>query len=201
MICPIAIEGLVAVSVNVPVFPIWAGEKWDRERAKCFDSVADSLELVPKFLCWKLSECVGKFLKDDESEHPQYSTTIMDEFPDEPAYKKCKATLNSSAKLESLVMALHGVLHSEIQRVHSPAERLERAIDMHLYLLTAYSEPPENASEPLPKQLSHTLSSTLYELPDQLADGNNFVKNMNQQSQNTLLGLSYWLHLRNHTLS
>ncbi|XP_015896521.3 aluminum-activated malate transporter 9 [Ziziphus jujuba] len=251
----IAIGGFVAVFVNVLVFPIWAGEKLHKELVNSFDSVADSLE-----------ECVGKFLKDDGSEHPEFSTTVMDEFPDEPAYKKCKATLNSSARLESLassakwepphgrfchffypwseyvkvgavlrycayeVMALHGVLHSEIQapynlrvafqseiqdatnqaaelvrslgkdisnmkrtlktsllkRVHSSAERLQRAIDMHSYLLTACSEPPDNSSKPLLKQLSHTLSLTPNEIPDQLADldGDGLVKNLNQQSQN-----------------
>ncbi|KAI9174802.1 hypothetical protein LWI28_022869 [Acer negundo] len=124
----IAIGGFVAVLVNVLVFPIWAGEQLQKELVKNFNSVADSLE-----------------------DHPEFSNTVMDEFPDDPVCKKCKATLNSSAKLESLadsakwepphgrfrhffypwseyvkvgavlrycayeVMALHGVLHSEIQ--------------------------------------------------------------------------------------
>lgn len=48
-------------------------------------------------------ECVKKYLEDDGLNHPEFSKTIMDEFPDEPAYRKCKATLNSSMKLESLV--------------------------------------------------------------------------------------------------
>ncbi|XP_050230383.1 aluminum-activated malate transporter 9-like [Mercurialis annua] len=136
----IAIGGFVAVLVNVLVFPIWAGEQLHNELVTSFNSVADSLE-----------ECVKKYLEDEGFEHPEFSNTVMDEFPDEPAYKKCKKTLNSSAKLESLavsakwepphgrfrhffypwseyvrvgavlrycayeVMALHGVLHSEIQ--------------------------------------------------------------------------------------
>ncbi|XP_031272856.1 aluminum-activated malate transporter 9-like isoform X2 [Pistacia vera] len=136
----IAIGGVVAVLVNVLVFPIWAGEQLHKELVNNFNSVADSLE-----------ECVKKYLEDEGLDHPEFSTTLMDEFPDEPAYKKCKATLNSSSKLDSLaisakwepphgrfghffypwseyvkvgavlrycayeVMALHGVLHSEIQ--------------------------------------------------------------------------------------
>ncbi|KAF3448641.1 hypothetical protein FNV43_RR09354 [Rhamnella rubrinervis] len=250
----IAIGGVVAVLVNVLVFPIWAGEQLHKELVSNFNSVADSLE-----------ECVGKYLQDDGSEHPEFSTTVMDEFPDEPAYRKCRATLNSSAKLESLanaakwepphgrfrhffypwseyvkvgavlrycayeVMALHGVLHSEIQapynlrvtfqteiqdatnqaaelvrrlgkdvsnmkrtlkssllkRLHSSAERLQRAIDMHSYLLTSNCDPPDTSKQT--PRLSHAVSSTLYELPDQLADldGDFFVKNLNQQIQNT----------------
>ncbi|KAJ7944987.1 Aluminum-activated malate transporter [Quillaja saponaria] len=121
-------------------YPIWAGEQLHKELVKNFNSVADSLE-----------ECVKKYLEDRGSEHPEFSTTVMDEFPDEPAYTRCRSTFNSAAKLESLadsakwepphgrfqhffypwaqyvkvgavlkycsyeVMALHGVLHSEIQ--------------------------------------------------------------------------------------
>ncbi|KAJ8768581.1 hypothetical protein K2173_022698 [Erythroxylum novogranatense] len=140
----IAIGGFVAVFVNVLVFPTWAGEQLHKELVKSFNSVADSLE-----------ECVKKYLEDEGLEHPEFSKTVMDEFPDEPAYKKCRSTLNSSTKLESLansakwepphgrfrhffypwseyvkvgavlrhcayeVMALHGVLHSEIQAPHN----------------------------------------------------------------------------------
>ncbi|KAJ4711979.1 Aluminum-activated malate transporter like [Melia azedarach] len=136
----IAIGGFVAVLVNVLVFPIWAGEQLHKELVSSFHSVADSLE-----------ECVKKYLEDEGFDHPEFASTVMDEFPDEPAYKKCKSTLNCSAKLEALalaakwepphgrfrhffypwseyvkvgavlrycayeVMALHGVLHSEIQ--------------------------------------------------------------------------------------
>ncbi|XP_043718099.1 aluminum-activated malate transporter 9-like [Telopea speciosissima] len=139
----IAIGGFVTVLVSVLVWPAWAGEQLHKELVKHFDAVADSLQ-----------ECVRKYLEDDGSEHPEFSKTVMDEFPDEPAYKKFKATLNSSATIDSLansakwepphgrfknanyffypwsqyvtvgsvlrscayeVMALHGVLHSEIQ--------------------------------------------------------------------------------------
>ncbi|KAF5460597.1 hypothetical protein F2P56_020457 [Juglans regia] len=136
----IAIGGLVAVLVNVLIFPIWAGEQLHKELVDSFNAVADSLE-----------ECVKKYLEDEGLEHPEFSKTVMDEFADELAYRKCRSTLNSSAKLESLasaakwepphgrfrhffypwseyvkvgavlrycayeVMALHGVLHSEIQ--------------------------------------------------------------------------------------
>lgn len=48
-------------------------------------------------------ECVKKYLSDDGSDHPEFAKTVMDDFPHEPAFKKCRATLNSSAKLESLV--------------------------------------------------------------------------------------------------
>ncbi|KAF8379631.1 hypothetical protein HHK36_029073 [Tetracentron sinense] len=90
----IAIGGFVAVLVNVLVFPIWAGEQLHKELVNSFDSVADSLE-----------ECVRKYLEDDGSDHPEFSKTVMDEFPDEPAYRKCRETLNSSAKLESLAIS------------------------------------------------------------------------------------------------
>ncbi|XAR70232.1 hypothetical protein NMG60_11027020 [Bertholletia excelsa] len=225
----IAIGGIVAILVNVLVFPIWAGEQLHEELVKSFDAVADSLE-----------ECVKKYLEDDGADHLEFSKMVREEFPNEPAYKKCQSTLNSSSKLESLanlakwepphgrfrhfcypwleyvkvgavlrhcayeVMALHGVLHSEIQapfnlritfqreiqdattqaanlvrslgkdvsnmkrslrtsllkRVHSSAEQLRRAIDMHSYLLTSTYEPPplsDNSSKPLPK-LSPSLS-------------------------------------------
>ncbi|XP_042506465.1 aluminum-activated malate transporter 9-like [Macadamia integrifolia] len=229
----IGIGGFVAVFVNVFVCPSWAGERLHKELVKQFDAVADSLE-----------ECVKKYLKDDGSDHPEFSKTVMDEFPDEPAYKGCKATLNSSAKIESLansakwepphgrfrhffypwseyvkvasvlrfcayeVMALHGVLHSEIQapynlkitfqseiqeassqaaelvkslgkdimnmkrthrpsllkRVHISTVRLQRAIDMHSYLLTSghdFLVDNNTNTKPLSEQLSYNLSSIL----------------------------------------
>ncbi|XP_027183263.1 aluminum-activated malate transporter 9-like [Coffea eugenioides] len=232
----IAIGGIVAVSVNVLIFPIWAGEQLHQELVTNFKSVADALE-----------ECVKKYLEDDGSNHPEFSSTVMDDFPDEPAYKKCRSTLSSSAKLESLansakwepphgrfshffypwseyvkvsavlrycayeVMALHGVLHSEIQapynlritfqqeiqdatteaaelvrclgndirdmqkglkapilkKVHATTERLQRAIDMHSYLLiSTYDQPPDRQ---LPK-LSHTLSANLSDFSNQMAE-------------------------------
>ncbi|KAI8569689.1 hypothetical protein RHMOL_Rhmol02G0297000 [Rhododendron molle] len=210
-------------------------------------------------------ECVRKYLEDDRSDNPEFSKTVMDEFPDEPAYRKCRSTLNSSAKIESLavaakwepphgrfrhffypwseyvkvsavlrycayeVMALHGVLHSEIQapynliitfqteiqdatsqaaelvrslgkdvsnmertlkttllkRVHSSTERLQRAIDMHSYLLTSNYDPSDNPSKPLPK-LSHTLSSTPYDLSTELAELEKTTTPA--QNQNPVLG-------------
>lgn len=56
-----------------------------------------------------------------------------------------------------------------LKRVHSSTERLQRAIDMHSYLLTSNHDPPDNPSKPLPK-LSHTLSSTLYDFSTELAE-------------------------------
>ncbi|OAY70974.1 Aluminum-activated malate transporter 9 [Ananas comosus] len=87
----IAIGGFVAVLVNVFISPIWAGEQLHRELVNNVNSVADSLE-----------ECVKKYLSDDGSDHPEFSKTVMDDFPDEPAFRKCRATLNSAAKLDSL---------------------------------------------------------------------------------------------------
>ncbi|KAI3792580.1 hypothetical protein L2E82_06463 [Cichorium intybus] len=149
----IAIGAIVAIGVNTLIFPIWAGEQLHNELVKHFNSVADSLE-----------ECVNKYLNDDGSDHPEFSNTLMDEFPDEPKYKKCRSTLNSSAKLESLalsakwepphgrfrhffhpwseyvkvgavlrycayeVMALHGVLHSEIQAPYNLRSAFQREI-------------------------------------------------------------------------
>ncbi|GKV27000.1 hypothetical protein SLEP1_g36210 [Rubroshorea leprosula] len=243
----IAIGGFVAVFVNVLVFPIWAGEQLHRELVNNFNSVADTLE-----------ECVKKYLEDEGLDHPEFSKTVMDEFQDEPAYRKCRATLNSSAKLENLansakwepphgrfrhffypwseyvkvgavlrycayeVMALHGVLHSEIQapynlriafqteildatsqaaelvrrlgkdisnmkrsvttsllkRVHSSIVRLQRAIDMHSNLLTSYSEPLDNSSNPV--KLSETPSTKLNDIAD--FDSNSLEKNLSMQT-------------------
>lgn len=251
----IAIGGFVAVLVNVLVFPIWAGEQLHKEIVSSFNSVADSLE-----------ECVKKYLADDGLENPEFSKTVLDEFPDEPAYKKCKSTLNSSAKLESLansakwepphgrfrhffypwseyvkvgavlrycayeVMALHGVLHSEIQapynlrvtfqseildaathaaelvrdlgkdignmkrslktsllkKVHISTERLQRAMDLHSYLLISNIESTDNFSKPFPK-LSQTLSTAPFDLSSQFPelDSNNLVKNSDPTNQTT----------------
>jgi hypothetical protein len=54
-------------------------------------------------LFFGILECVKKYLEDEGLDHPEFSKTVMDEFPDEPNYRRCKSTLNSSAKLESLV--------------------------------------------------------------------------------------------------
>ncbi|KAI7752218.1 hypothetical protein M8C21_032134 [Ambrosia artemisiifolia] len=134
----VLIGAIVTLAVNTLILPIWAGEQLHEELVKNFSSVADSLE-----------ECIKKYFADSGSNH--YSKTFMEEFPDEPAYRKCQTTLNSSAIIESLalsakwepphgkfrhafypwseyvkvgtvlrycayeVMALHGVLHSQIQ--------------------------------------------------------------------------------------
>lgn len=87
----IAIGAFIVVLVNVTICPIWAGEQLHKELVNNFNSLADSLE-----------ECVKKYLSDDGSEHPDFSKTVMNDFPDEPAFKKCRATLNSSAKIDSL---------------------------------------------------------------------------------------------------
>lgn len=235
----IAIGAIVAVLVNVLVFPIWAGEQLHKELVTSFYSVADSLE-----------ECVRKYIEDEGSDDPDFFKSVIDEFPDEPAYKKCRSTLNSSAKLESLatsakwepphgrfrhffypwseyvkvgavlrycayeVMALHGVLHSEIQApynlrltfqkeiqeatsqaaqlvrclgsdiqdmkktlkasllngVHSSTERLQRAIDMHSYLLASTYDPIIDRSSRTLDKLSHVFTPTLSDLNEQLAN-------------------------------
>ncbi|XP_076905360.1 aluminum-activated malate transporter 9-like [Bidens hawaiensis] len=90
----IVIGAIVTLAVNTLVFPIWAGEQLHKELVNNFNSVADSLE-----------ECVKKYLADDGSYQPMFIKTLMDEFPDEPAYKKFRSTLNSSAKLESLALS------------------------------------------------------------------------------------------------
>ncbi|MCL7037504.1 hypothetical protein MKW94_024800 [Papaver nudicaule] len=87
----IALGGLVAAFVNVLIFPTWAGEELHKNLVDDFESVADSLE-----------ECVKKYLEDDASDQPEFSKTVLDEFPDEPAYQKCRSALDSSKKLETL---------------------------------------------------------------------------------------------------
>ncbi|XP_021912167.1 aluminum-activated malate transporter 9-like [Carica papaya] len=254
----IAIGGIVAVLVNVFVFPIWSGEQLHKQLVDSFTSLADSLQ-----------ECVNKYLEEKELSDTEFSKTIMDEFLDEPAYKKCRTTLNSATKFESLaqsakwetphgrfchffypwseyvkvgavlrycayeVMALHGVLHSEIQapyllritfqseilevtsqatelvrslgkdindmkqglntsllkRVHSSTERLQRAIDMHFYLLIPHCELPDDSSKLLPK-LCNEPSLTDNDVSTQLAEleSNSLDKNLNPPNQNTQSG-------------
>ncbi|KAJ0605109.1 putative aluminum-activated malate transporter [Helianthus annuus] len=107
-------------------------------------------------------ECVKMYLADNGSNHPVINKIFMEEFPDEPAYKKCLTTLNSSVTIESLalsakwepphgkfrhafypwseyvkvgtvlrycayeVMALHGVLHSQIQVIKKNETQFKR---------------------------------------------------------------------------
>ncbi|KAL8216636.1 hypothetical protein R6Q57_023473 [Mikania cordata] len=106
----ILIGGFVTVTVNTLIFPIWAGEQLHNELVKNFNSVADSLE-----------ECVKKYLADDPSNQPVFFKTLVDEFPDEPAYKKFHSTLNSSAILESLALsAKWEPPHGRFQQVFYP---------------------------------------------------------------------------------
>lgn len=58
---------------------------------------------------------------------------------------------------------------SLLKKVHSSTERLQYAIDLHSYLLTCHSDPPDTSSKPLSKLLSHAVS---YDLSDQLNDSN-----------------------------
>ncbi|GLT90822.1 hypothetical protein SLE2022_087390 [Rubroshorea leprosula] len=207
----IAIGGFIAVFVNVLVFPIWAGDQLYKELVNNFNAVADSLE-----------ECVKKYLEDDGLNHPQFSKAVMDEFPDEPAYMKCRATLNSSERLENLakaakwepphvrfrhffypwsgcikvgavlrycayeVMALHGVLHSEIQAPYN------LRITLQTEILDATSHAAELVRS-LGKDISNmkrSLKTSLLERtlskPNDLADldGNGVEKNLNIQTRN-----------------
>lgn len=50
-----------------------------------------------------LLECVNKYINDDGSKHPDFSKTVVDDFPDELAFRKCRTTLILSEKLDSLV--------------------------------------------------------------------------------------------------
>ncbi|MBA0794343.1 hypothetical protein Gohar_018680 [Gossypium harknessii] len=112
---PIAIEGFVAVFVNVLVFPIWSGEQFLKELVDNFNLLAAALE------------------EDEGLDHQEFTKAmLLDEFPDEPACRKCQAIshvefIGQIQVLEYVkvgavlrycayeVMALHGVLHSEIQ--------------------------------------------------------------------------------------
>ena len=81
--------------------------------------------------------------------------------------------------------------NSHIKRVHNSTERLQSSMQLHSYLLTATSESParDNPSKHLPK-LSHTHSSTLCHLPDQMgSDELKYPeKNANPLSQSIPLG-------------
>ncbi|XP_072967703.1 aluminum-activated malate transporter 9-like isoform X1 [Typha angustifolia] len=88
----IAIGAVITVLVNLLVFPIWAGEQLHKELVGSFDTIADSLE-----------ECVKKYLSDyGSNKNEEFSKTITDDFPDEPAFRKCRGILNSSARFDSL---------------------------------------------------------------------------------------------------
>ncbi|KAJ8492464.1 hypothetical protein OPV22_014185 [Ensete ventricosum] len=89
----IAIGAAVTVGVNLLVFPIWAGEQLHEELVSSFYCVAESLE-----------ECARKYLSGDGLEHTEFCkrVVVIDEFPDDPACQRCRAILNSSARIESL---------------------------------------------------------------------------------------------------
>ncbi|XP_064957675.1 aluminum-activated malate transporter 9-like isoform X2 [Musa acuminata AAA Group] len=88
----IAIGAAVTVGVNLLVFPIWAGEQLHEELVNSFYCVAESLE-----------ECARKYLSGDGLEHTEFcKRVVIDEFPDDPACQRCRAILNSSARIESL---------------------------------------------------------------------------------------------------
>ncbi|GLU05883.1 hypothetical protein SLE2022_229580 [Rubroshorea leprosula] len=132
----------------------------------------------------------------------------MDEFQDEPAYRKCRATLNSSAKLENLansakwepphgrfrhffypwseyvkvgavlrycayeVMALHGVLHSEIQAPYN----------LRIAFQTEILDATSQAAELLNFKLSETPLTKLNDIAD--FDSNSLEKNLSMQTGN-----------------
>ncbi|MBA0707537.1 hypothetical protein Golax_019574 [Gossypium laxum] len=118
----IAIGGFVAVFVNVLVFPIWSGEQLLKELVDNFNLLAAALE-------------------DEGLDHQEFTKAmLLDEFPDEPAYRKCQAIshvefIGQIQVLEYVkvgavlrycayeVMALHGVLHSEIQEILDAANQ------------------------------------------------------------------------------
>ncbi|KAF2952180.1 hypothetical protein DAI22_01g317100 [Oryza sativa Japonica Group] len=140
----IAIGAVLALLVNVLIFPAWAGEQLHRELVASFAAVADSLH-----------DCVRSYLSGDE--------TAVD--GGEPAIEKCRAILNASARIESLarsarwepphgrfrsfsfpwshyarvgavlrhcayeVVAMHGCLHSEIQAPDGVREAFRAEIE------------------------------------------------------------------------
>ncbi|KAJ6945985.1 hypothetical protein NC651_000915 [Populus alba x Populus x berolinensis] len=208
-------------------FSYMGGEQLHKELVNSFNSVADSLE-----------ECVKKYLEDEGLDHPEFSKTANSAKWEPPhgkfghffypwsEYVKVGAVLRYCAYE---VMALHGVLHSEIQaphnlrftfyseiqeaathaaelvrslgkdisnmkrspktsllkKVHSATERLQRAIDMHSYLLTSNFDPPDNSSKPLTK-LPVTFSTTQYDLSNPLTefDSNSTENNLSQINEN-----------------
>ncbi|XP_078151554.1 putative aluminum-activated malate transporter 3 isoform X2 [Carex rostrata] len=83
----IAIGASIAVVMNVLVFPIWAGEQLHNELIASFHAVAESLE-----------ECVKKYLDANCSGHIEFPQS----FTDEPSFQKCRATMNSSARIDFL---------------------------------------------------------------------------------------------------
>ncbi|XP_072995583.1 aluminum-activated malate transporter 9-like isoform X2 [Typha latifolia] len=184
----IAIGAVIAVLVNLLVFPIWAGEQLHKELVGSFDTIADSLE-----------ECVKKYLSDyGSNKNEEFSKTITDDFPDEPAFRKCRGILNSSARFDSLApynlrMAFqteileatveaaellhslgsdisnmnHSVQTNLLKGVHNSIYRLQHSIELHSYLLTSTHHPFDCCDKS-----TNTLSLTLKDCSNLLANGN-----------------------------
>lgn len=78
----ILIGGAVTMVVCATVFPCWAGEQLHKQIVKNFEDVANLLE-----------ECVKEYLQD---------TAAMDDYEGQPAFQRCKSTLESSSKEQSM---------------------------------------------------------------------------------------------------
>ncbi|KAH1114540.1 hypothetical protein J1N35_007918 [Gossypium stocksii] len=112
----------LALRTGRVVEPIISGEQLLKELVDNFNLLAAALE-----------ECVKKYLEDEGLDHQEFTKAmLLDEFPDEPAYRKCQAIshvefIGQIQVLEYVkvgavlrycayeVMAFHGVLHSKIQ--------------------------------------------------------------------------------------
>uniref|UniRef100_A0A0D9V5E1 Uncharacterized protein n=1 Tax=Leersia perrieri TaxID=77586 RepID=A0A0D9V5E1_9ORYZ len=150
----IAIGAVLALLVNMLVFPAWAGEQLHRELVASFSTVADSLH-----------ECVKCYLKGDEAAVDGGGELRDGDGDGVPAIEKCRATLNASARIDSLassarwepphgrfrsfsfpwshyarvgavlrhcayeVVAMHGCLHSEIQAPDGVREAFRAEIE------------------------------------------------------------------------
>ncbi|GAB2220891.1 hypothetical protein Droror1_Dr00012049 [Drosera rotundifolia] len=140
----IAMGGFVAVFVNTLILPIWAGEQLHKELIKSFEAVADSLEeCVRKYLEDDGSDGskVTTALFDEFLDEPAYKQclitvnastkleTLANAAKWEPPHGKFNQFFypwSEYVKVGSVlrycayeVMALHGVLHSEIQAPHN----------------------------------------------------------------------------------
>ncbi|KAJ1386057.1 Aluminum-activated malate transporter [Sesbania bispinosa] len=135
----IAIGGIVSVLVNVSVFPIWAGEQLHRELVTNFESLADSLEECVKKYLDEGSE-KSKFTSasaDDFADEVAYKKcqsalnsgpkleTLANSAKWEPPHGRFLQFLYPWSQYVEVgavlrhcayeVMALHSIVHSEIQ--------------------------------------------------------------------------------------